>query len=281
MFTLQPKTEFEIERLAQRWEDLGPPFRPSADELALFDLSLRSLPAGSPVLIIGDSPELRDLTAKYHLPTVIAADNLSNILAMRQLRRRTGGLPEKVWVVDWRQMQTDKDKFAMVLIDFSLNSLVEWDDYGVVLGNIYKLLQPGGKVAARIGLFLPQPSRSAAAVIDDMLSLPQHKFSWWWELVLHSQASIYDKKSFQLDLGRFFRHHLPRLHQQGLITDRHWQEVSYSYFDYMMTVPSKQEWEEMVRMMFDIKLKKTASDYIAGDQVCFYILQKNIPSFSI
>ncbi len=274
MFSLHPKTEFDIDSLARRWLELGPPFRPSADEIALFDLALRSLPKNSPVLIIGDSPELRDLTAKYNLPTVVAADNLSNILAMRQLRRQSGGYPEKMWVVDWRQMVSDKEKFAIALVDFSLNSLTDWEDYGLVLGNVYKLLQPGGKLAVRIGLFSPRPARLPAEVIGDMLALPQHKFSWWWELVLHSQASIYNKDSFQLDLGRFFRYQLPRLHQQGLITDEHWRAVSGYHFYNMMTVPSESEWEEMARMMFDIEIKKTASDYIAGDQVPFFILKK-------
>ncbi len=272
------KSKEEIDKLAFEWQKLQSPLRPSLSERLLFELTVKSLAneqPGAEALIIGDSPELRDLVARYHLRPVVAANDLRRILAMRQLRQYQGGLPEKIILTDWQQLDSVKATFPLVLIDLSLNSLSDWDDYEVVLGNVYGLLTKGGRLAVRINIFNPARKRRAIGeIIDELRRYPKHVLSLLWEMALYSEISIYDPQNFRLNFGKFFRDEITKLYQQGLLSPAEWQKVYYPVTTSLMTFPLIDKWEEVLHILFKLEARRLADDYLLADSVPFYICRK-------
>ncbi len=272
------KSKEEIDKLALDWQRLHAPLRPSLSEKLLFELIVKSLAAeqpGAEVLIVGDSPELRDLVARYHLRPVVAANDLRRILAMRKLREYQGGLPEKIILGDWQQLDSIDAIFPLVLIDLSLNSLSEWDDYEVVLGNIYRLLAKGGRLAVRINIFDPaRKRRTVGEIVDELRRYPQHFLSLLWEMALYSEISLYNPQNFRLNFGKFFRDEITKLYHRGLLSPAEWQKIYYPITTSLMTFPLMEKWEEILHILFKIEARRFADDYLIADSIPLYICCK-------
>ncbi len=272
------KSKEEIDKLAFDWQKLQAPLRPSLSERLLFELIVKSLSneqPGAEVLIIGDSPELRDLVARYHLRPVVAANDLRRILAMRRLRQHQGGLPEKIILTDWQQLDSVNATFPLVLIDLSLNSLGEWGDYEVVLGNIYRLLTKEGRLAVRVNIFNPaRKRRTVGEIIDELKRCPQHFLSLLWEMALYSEISLYDNQSFRLNFGKFFRDEITKLYHQGLLSSAEWQKIYYPITTSLMTFPLIDKWEEILHILFKLEARRFADDYLIADSIPTYICRR-------
>ena len=117
------------------WETYEPPIRPSQGELLIYDLAL-SAQAGQPyskrALVLGDSPELRDLLASHKYHITVVANDFDAIIAMNQLLEYKGDRQEKVVIMDWQDMDFTDQSFDIIVSDWGLNSLLHWRDYTMV-----------------------------------------------------------------------------------------------------------------------------------------------------
>jgi len=102
------------------WETYEPPIRPSQGELLIYDLAL-SAQAGQPyskrALVLGDSPELRDLLASHKYYTTVVANDFDAIIAMNQLLEYKGDRQEKIVIMDWQDMDFADQAFDIIVSD--------------------------------------------------------------------------------------------------------------------------------------------------------------------
>ena len=59
------------QQFAQQWALYGPPQRPSPSEIGVFRQLLKGLPKDSKGLVLGSTPELRDLLHNYGLKVTV------------------------------------------------------------------------------------------------------------------------------------------------------------------------------------------------------------------
>lgn len=265
---------------AKLWQTYEPPLRPSPGDLLIYDLALQTFkgePFSKKALLLGDCPELRDLLAEHQYNTTVVANNPIAIIAMNELLTFTGEKKEKVIIMNWQDIDFEPNSYDLVLSDWGLNSLTEWLDYTLVLYKVAQVMKNNANFITRINIYKPERKiRSVKQIMSDFAALPQHKFSFLLELEMYSTISTYNEKTFQIDLGKFYRDEVTAAYHNGQMTFAEWQEFYYPFFDVVMTYPRQADWENLLHKFFTITAVKYGGDYLASDNNPIYICQKNI-----
>ncbi|MEA2734108.1 MAG: hypothetical protein QOE14_559 [Humisphaera sp.] len=147
--------------IARRWEQVGPPLRPSEEDLAVYAAVVRELESPR-ALILGVTPEL------YRLPwpgaQMLAAD-------------RTRGMIEAVWpgprnavvCTDWTALPLECASRDIALCDGGVHLLSYPAGQQKLASELRRIITPGGLCILR--LFVPPTTREAADdVIDELLA---------------------------------------------------------------------------------------------------------------
>jgi len=265
---------------AKLWQTYEAPIRPSNGDLFIYNLVLQEIKKNNScpqALLIGDSPELRDLLAQNGFSTTVVANNPLAILAMNELLTYRGSKKEKIVIANWQEMDFVPDSFDIVLSDWGLNCLTHWRDYTMVLASIAKFLKTNGRFVTRLNIFdSTRNKRKVEQIMVDFSKFSQHKFSFLIEMELYSDISTYLIDSFQIDLGKFYREEITAAYHQGRMTFAQWQDFYYPFFDVVMTYPEKQAWESLWSRFFSNLSIKYGNDYLLSDNNPIYIGQKII-----
>ncbi|MBI2623901.1 class I SAM-dependent methyltransferase [Candidatus Parcubacteria bacterium] len=137
------------ERLADRWEDVTSPFRPSSGDISVYREFLTKTRGVGPVLILGSTPELRDLAATAGAGRVHLAD-FSYRMPLAMLRFTKHVDPrEEIWVrANWLELPFPQEFFGAILGDLTLQQLTP-EAEPRLLGKVATLLRPGGVFITR------------------------------------------------------------------------------------------------------------------------------------
>ena len=133
-------------KLAKEWGKYKPPSRPSSGEIRIYESYIRELPRKSKILIMGSTPELRDLTAKYKIDTTICDWSEDVYRALKLLVKHKA--KETFIRGDWREMNFG-EKFDMIIGDCS-TTVVPYKDLDTVISNVSRNLVPNGLAIQRI-----------------------------------------------------------------------------------------------------------------------------------
>lgn len=137
--------------LARRWAKVAPPFRPSSEDLATYRTHLAGARPSS-LLILGATPELRDLAASLGIARVTLVDRDRVVLAaMSRLVVATDLRHETRVVADWSTMELPPRSFGAIVGDLVWHWLRP-SDQPVVADRIRRLLAPGGLFISRFRL---------------------------------------------------------------------------------------------------------------------------------
>lgn len=137
------------EHLVDHWETVESPFRPSTEDIAIYREFLAKTGNAGPVLILGSTPELRDLTATAGAGRVHLADFSYRMpLAMLRFTKHVDPL-EEIWVrTNWLKLPFPPEFFGAILGDLALQQLTP-EAEPRLLTKIAKLLKPEGVFIAR------------------------------------------------------------------------------------------------------------------------------------
>ncbi len=143
-------------RIAQNWRQVQSPVRPSLDELKIYDQFLhnavRNLKALK-ILVLGATPELRDLAAKYTKEVTVVDANLEMILAMTALMKSKNN--REIWAqANWLTMPLSHNYYDVILGD-AVVSNVTWRDAHLFWKHLAEVLKPNGKFITRIFVYRP------------------------------------------------------------------------------------------------------------------------------
>lgn len=263
---------------AMLWETYEPPIRPSQGELLIYDLAMATR-AGSPyskrALVLGDSPELRDLLARHKYHTTVVANDFEAIIAMNQLLEYKGERQEKVVIMNWQDMDFADQTFDIIVSDWGLNSLPYWRDYTMVFDKVNRQLKFDGLFLTRMNIYRPEKViRNVSEIMLDWQKSKNDKFSYLLELEMYSNISNYNPDSFQINLGEFYRDSITKAYYQKEMSFADWQEFHYPFFTMTLTYPKKEAVDELLNKFFTVTAERYGSDYGFSNNEPIYICKK-------
>jgi len=167
------------EKVAKEWHKYQPPSRPSFSEVKIYENHIKSLPKGSSMLILGSTPEIRDLAAKYQMKVTICdwSEDVFEALKLLMMHKNQAEFFSKQ---DWRQMSFD-EKFDMVIGDCA-TTVVPYSDLEKVFDNIAEKLKHGGLAVQRIWVRHPDQKYSLGDIVALFEKNPENIHWYTWNL---------------------------------------------------------------------------------------------------
>lgn len=110
--------------MAKRWDKYKPPYRPGKERLRMYKYFFRKYSPGKDVLLLGSTPEIRDMLAKEHCKVTLVDKSISMVKAMTILRKLKSN--EKIVIKNWMEYKP-KEKYDAVFGDNVLNNLPSKD----------------------------------------------------------------------------------------------------------------------------------------------------------
>ncbi|PIR93468.1 hypothetical protein COT99_00595 [Candidatus Falkowbacteria bacterium CG10_big_fil_rev_8_21_14_0_10_43_10] len=143
--------------LAKNYDKLvKPPSRPCKEQLKIWDKIIRQKmgrPAGNALignaLILGATPELRDLALKNKLYTWSVDINEAMMEAMTKLMKRANIRHEARIIKDWQKVFLPEKYFDIIMMDAALNNLLTDAGNKAVIKRMANWLAPDGIVLMR------------------------------------------------------------------------------------------------------------------------------------
>jgi len=254
------------EKQADYWDLIPSPVRPSRKEMEVYRVFWDAVAQKRRILVLGSTPELRDLAAEEEEARVYVADfSPRMMLEMSKFTRRADPLKEK-WVKDnWLELAFPERFFDVVLGDLALqqfppelegrfldkvSSLLA--NHGVFLGRFHFL----DDRVRRVGMDSIITDALAAALTDrEKFSLIKFRVTW---LSVDLEKRKLDRRSASENFDEFIRAHR--------ITHRVVRQVSEvlrahkdSYRDW--APPSEDVLMKMLGARFTISGRAVADDY--------------------
>lgn len=161
----------------KKWEKIGPPWRPSKGDLKNYHHLSRSKFRGT-ILILGSTPEIRDLIARNHKTgknPVLVDMNLSMLEKMSHFL--VDAKPEnETWIVaDWCDAPFSHGYFDLILADMTW-WVISVKKQKVLAKKIATWLKPDGKFISRVRVLDYKRHQSKAEnVVADHLQLLREK----------------------------------------------------------------------------------------------------------
>ncbi|OGZ96713.1 MAG: hypothetical protein A3I44_00370 [Candidatus Sungbacteria bacterium RIFCSPLOWO2_02_FULL_51_17] len=135
------------EQNAKKWPGTGSPWRPSSGDIRVYkELSGVKLPGA--VLILGATPEIRDMVAAYDRPATIVDISSTMYDRMSLLLKKASPARERFIRADWSSMPFQSETFDLVVGD-----MVWWvlsvETQRAVRDALWSCLKPDGLFVAR------------------------------------------------------------------------------------------------------------------------------------
>lgn len=135
--------------IASKWKNFQPPIRPSPDDLAVFEKYLQrkigQKGKGLKLLILGSTPELRDMAKEHGIVPIVCDYSKENYDALGMLCRKEG---RELFVnQDWRQLALP-EQVDLVFCEASFN-MVNEEDLRKVLSSAIHVVNDNGIIVAK------------------------------------------------------------------------------------------------------------------------------------
>lgn len=144
-------------KMADHWEMLASPGRPSTDELRLFKKGIDAVfrdkreKKTKRILVMGSTPELRDLAQSYQAEVTLVDINWEMTLALTTLMKTKR--PKEIWVrANWLEAPFPENYFDIILGDFTFENL-PFAQHDTYFRNIHRWLKSEGRYISRIWLY--------------------------------------------------------------------------------------------------------------------------------
>lgn len=138
--------------LAAHWKKLAPPLRPSRGDIAVYKTFLRHAIRGirrPRILVMGATPEMRDLVHTHRAEVTVADFSSEMIKAMAELMKYKKKTSEEVWVKgNWATLPLKAGYYDIILGDGVIDN-VPWVSHQQWMRHTQKLLKPSGHFITR------------------------------------------------------------------------------------------------------------------------------------
>ena len=153
------------------WEKLSYPNRPTKKETEIYRKFIGGLNEGSKLLILGATPELRDLASELNIKPILVDISLNSLSGMLRFAKSADPRNE-IWVKsDWAEAPLEENHFDAVVGDLSLRH-IELERQELLFEKLLKLLKKGGALVVRHHVANPNyEKRSIAEILEEPLEI--------------------------------------------------------------------------------------------------------------
>ncbi|MBW2982297.1 class I SAM-dependent methyltransferase [Candidatus Woesearchaeota archaeon] len=258
--------------MANKWKNYKPPIRPSKYDLEVFKKYIKEKAKkygkDTKILILGSTPEFRDLVSKEKLTAYVCDYNKRNYIALTLLKKYKG--KEVLIQQDWRKLKL-KDKFDLVLGEASLN-MVKADEVPLILKSVKKILKDDGLLIFKMWVRLPRSALSLKKILKTYRTKYKNKnFKNCMNQQLHSLYYHKEKGSLHKQYLTF-----KKLYEKGILTKKEFSTVlglGYETSPLALYLPSKTEFSKIVRKYMKI-VKIITPKQIGTNKIPIYVLRK-------
>ncbi len=192
------------------------PHRPSVGELRIYEDYIKKLvkEGKKTALVLGATPGIRDILAKYNFEATLLDVNFDMIKAMGSLVRRKKR-SEKIVIGNWIKMPFKENSFDIALGDHSYSN-IDFKKWDKLSKEIIRVLKPDGYHIHNMNIALPE-KLSFEGLIKKYRQNPElfrdykNKVLYQYQ-VYTSDPRIYNRKIFKSDwekydniLAKFYR----------------------------------------------------------------------------
>lgn len=237
-------------KVAEHWKYITPPGHPSKSELQIYDSHIKKLKNDAKVLILGSTPELRDLCLKHHLVPVCVDYHSENFYILKHLMKEKG--KEKLISADWRKMRL-KEKYDLISGDVALQ-MVPFKENKKILFNIHKVLEDKGIFIHRNWIRIKGAYKNFKQIVRENKNR-RGKMSTFASLSIpFVQHCFNDKKGYIL----FSQAIVPKIkegYKKGYFTKKEYLDMHKAWSNYKMPnyLPTKERFERLIKKFFSIQ----------------------------
>ena len=252
-------------RSAEIWRKLKPPERPSQEEMAIYEKHLKEIlqirRGKIKAVILGTTPEIRDLLARYKIFDVTLVDISPNMVrAMQELLKISKGR-EKVVIANWLKTGLPAHQYDVVFCDHGSAHIKypQWPDF---FKEQKKFLKKDGFVLHNI---VTRPLVEAISVIDfvKIYKKTKSKFSrhdkFYYNYLCFLKFKDY-KTKYNKRLGDVNKI-LKRFVSQKRITQKDFQKMKTPWEDAIVAIPPQRVVNEIFQKFFVLRALEYGTDH--------------------
>lgn len=187
------------------WTKIGPPWRPSKKDIKFWENKILKLKKKNPkVLVLGSTPEIRDMLAKNGITPTLLEANQSMFEAMTKLRKNAKG-KEKLVIGDWLKADKifKKNSFDVVIGDLP-HCNIAIKDWPRFFTGIYNILKPGGYFLVATVAYSYTERQTVKEMLNKYKKNKKHFKDFKnrvWELYqILDEPGVFDKKEHRFNL---------------------------------------------------------------------------------
>lgn len=257
---------------ASFWARTLPPSRPFSGDLEIYKQLIkkyRSREGITNILILGSTPELRDLASRFYAQVTVVDANKQMVEAMTSLRRYS--TPENIVIKPWQKL-TVPDKQDIVISDTGLNML-DKKDIPKVMKKVADVLKVGGYFLHRTLMYTPKKNVKVIKVIKDWRNKKIFIGDFRWLLEMYSKYSSYNRlievsdKSILMD-------NMKKLYFEGLITKSEYNRFSRYDDKVKLTIFERSKWEYHFSKYFKIVRVITSKGHLYCRDMPIFVCKK-------
>jgi len=257
-----------LKGLLKKWEKTREPIRPSESELHFYESFVTKISGleNPEMLILGATPELRDMGIKYGMKPVCADIEKPIWETMKHFMKEQG--EEELILCDWLELPEDR-KFDLILGDGPFNMLAE-EKGDPFFESVAKVTKDDGLIVQRIITF------------NDKLTLEDFKRAVRDFRGNHSELSLYANTVFLANsIGKSTYPHLTQLEifEQVLskyLTKDELDEVIPNLLPIKINLPSRTDLKAMLEKHFVLEQVRESKGPGYWDTTAQYVARKKL-----
>ncbi len=192
------------------------------------------------ILVLGSTPELRDLALKYNCQLITVDLSQEMIAKLTPLMKYNPAGQEKIYYANWLQMPLTGQSIDIILGD-GVYANAYYENWSCFSQELKRVLKKDGRIIVReIEI---DPSRERKTVEQHDQEFQQQKYHWfdlWFNLYLYSDLTeqCYDAENYKWSLEKFYQQ-LETAWKQGRLSAAAWQtmawfkgNLTHSFVDY-------------------------------------------------
>ncbi|MBW2982298.1 class I SAM-dependent methyltransferase [Candidatus Woesearchaeota archaeon] len=202
---------------AERYDEFyAAPGKPTNDEKKIFYKLIKNtnIKKGK-ALVLGATPALRDILAKFNLEVTIVDINKKMIKAMNRLIAHKK--KEKIVESNWLKMPFPDNHFDIILGDLTISNL-DAKNQPRFFKEVKRILKPTGYWIHRIFLMPLGWKFESTETVLKRFSKIKHPYDRNTELFAYLAYNIYNKKTHEIDTSKVKK-----------VLDKYWKKNRYVY----------------------------------------------------
>ncbi len=252
-------------KFVDAWKCAVYPARPSPEEMAEYDSLMKEF-AGKNLLILGATPEFRDLGANYQCSVTCADINSDMLEGMKQLMSAKN-LSETLVQCNWLNMPFSEE-FDVAFAEQSIN-IVPVAEFKTFLRNVHTALKPNGHLVMKTIVRAEQPE------LDVLKNAPgQHAGYFMAKFIAafgrYKNGAVSVREAVEYVKNLYTNNKMPKQEYDAFIN----AFAAIGVADLHIHLLPQQELEVLFKEFFTIKEIRYGDNTEKHQEMPMYILQK-------